>query len=294
MRLSLSRVLGTAPLLLAVGCSPTPPMMLGTGGSGGAGAGSGMGGTGSQAVSTGATTISVSASSGATTTSTASTGSGIDPCAPIPGATYTSLGILGSPTTNPPAAMHPDINIKLRGWEPTGGTLGFVSYSGPTDTNAPRLNTLYPDGHIPAFTKNYQVNDWNWTTMMPAGPITSGPVTMTDFAATPGEVLDVPSSGYQIAPGLEVHVLYADSDSIVFKYTGEDNVIYGYTIHLFGICVEPSLLSLYQQDNAAGRSKLPALASQQAFGRARGNAVSVVIRDTGTFMDPRSKKDWWP
>ena len=30
-----------------------------------------------------------------------------------------------------------------------------------------------------------------------------------------------------------------------------------------------------------------------AVGRARGNEIQVAIRDTGRFMDPRTRKDWW-
>ena len=272
---------------LALGCANGPNALTTTGSS----AGGALGAGGGSSTSTSGTTVSATIAS-ASSGSTSSTGMALDPCAPIPGASYTSLGILGSPTPN--AATQPDINIKLRGWEPTGGTLGFVQYNGPTDLKAPRLNTIYPDGHIPAFLKNYQVNEWNWQTMMANGPITSSPVSMTDFATTAGEVLTVPKSGYEIAPGLEVHVLYTDADSIVLKYTGEDNVIYGYTLHVFGICAEPSLTARYASDNAAGRQKLPALAANQPFGRARGSAISVVIRDTGSFMDPRSQKDWWP
>ena len=42
-----------------------------------------------------------------------------------------------------------------------------------------------------------------------------------------------------------------------------------------------------------GRARLPALEAGQAFGRARGGEIGVAIRDAGTFMDPRSDKDWW-
>jgi hypothetical protein len=38
---------------------------------------------------------------------------------------------------------------------------------------------------------------------------------------------------------------------------------------------------------------LPALRGSQALGRARDASIGVAIRDTGSFMDPRSRKDWW-
>ena len=67
----------------------------------------------------------------------------------------------------------------------------------------------------------------------------------------------------------------------------------GYTLHIEGLQVEPRLLALYRACDAAGRGHLPALRTEQAFGRARDSFVSVAIRDSGTFLDPRSRKDWW-
>jgi len=109
----------------------------------------------------------------------------------------------------------------------------------------------------------------------------------------PGEVIETPRSGYSIGDGYAALVLYADDDTITLKYTREDNVVYGYTIHLSGVCVEPSLLALYQACDAAGRGELPALAGDQPLGRARGAEVYAAVRDTGAWMDPRSRKDWW-
>jgi hypothetical protein len=89
-------------------------------------------------------------------------------------------------------------------------------------------------------------------------------------------------------------VLYATYDTLTLKYTREDNVVRGYTVHLAGVCPEPRLLALYQSSNASGRGSLPALRGNQPLGRARGGSVLVAIRDTGAWMDPRSDKDWWP
>jgi hypothetical protein len=118
-------------------------------------------------------------------------------------------------------------------------------------------------------------------------------VTLAELAVTPGEPLRVPDSGYSVGSGYQVLVLYASQDRITLKYTRNDNVVHGYTLHLENICVDPPLLNLYQSWNAAGRVQLPALQSGQAFGRAPGNTVGVAIRDSGAFMDPRSRKDWW-
>ena len=52
-------------------------------------------------------------------------------------------------------------------------------------------------------------------------------------------------------------------------------------------------MALYEACNAAGRGELPALRPDQPLGRARGTEVYVAIRDTGSWMDPRVRKDWW-
>ena len=213
-------------------------------------------------------------------------------CQPIAGVSYSSVIVVGAPTPNP--AAQPDINPKLRGASPTGGALGLVAINGPTDAKAPRLNTLFADGRVPAFSQNFRVHDWDWSKGQPGGPIADVEVSMSAMVTTPGEVLGVPHGGYEIAPGMEVHVLYVDDDSLTLKYTAEDDIVKGYAVHVFDVCPEPSLRALYDKNHAAGRKELPALAGKQAFGRARGASVRVCIRDTGAFMDPRSKKDWWP
>lgn len=91
----------------------------------------------------------------------------------------------------------------------------------------------------------------------------------------------------------EVLVLYASEQRITLKYTREDTVAQGYTLHIEDVCVAPALLDAYRTLNTAGRVQLPALKQGQAFGRAMNTEIGVVIRDTGSFMDPRSEKDWW-
>lgn len=199
----------------------------------------------------------------------------------------------GAPTTDPPAALHPDVNVKIRGWEATGGALALVDYGGDTDTAAPKLYSIFSDDHVPAFVQNQAVHGWDWANMVPTGPIPDWEVTMVALAATAGDVLELPRSGYDIGQGMGARVLFADDDSMTLKYTGEDDVVFGYTIHLVGICPEPSLRALYDATNAAGRTELPALAGDQPLGRARSASFLIAIRDTGAFMDPRSQKDWW-
>ena len=68
---------------------------------------------------------------------------------------------------------------------------------------------------------------------------------------------DVPS-GPPIGGGYGALVLYAEPTRLTLKYTREDNVVSGFTLHLENICDDANLLALYRQLNAAGRSQLPA------------------------------------
>jgi hypothetical protein len=213
-------------------------------------------------------------------------------CQPIPGVTYDTLDVVGPPTDRP-AEQHADLNLALRGYELTNAYLGLVIYGGSADPAAPQLYTLFADQRVPAFTGAYQVYDWDWGCNCRGGLLTYPEVTLIGMGVAPGEVLYLPDSGCNIGSGYNALVLYATEERITLKYTREDNVVYGYTIHIENICVEPSLLALYQASNDTGRGELPALRSGQPFGRARGTSIGVTIRDTGTFMDPRSHHDWW-
>ncbi len=213
-------------------------------------------------------------------------------CAPIPGVQYDALTVNGEPTDRP-AEQHADLNLALRGYEVTDAFLGLVDYGGSDDPNAPQLNTLFADQRVPAFTTVYQVYDWDWGCNCRGDLLTNYDVTLAGMGVAPGEVLHLPDSGYNIGSGYEALVLYATEERITLKYTREDNVVSGYTIHVENVCVEPSLLALYRAWNDAERGKLPALRGGQPFGRARGDEIGVAIRDTGAFMDPRSRKDWW-
>ncbi len=214
-------------------------------------------------------------------------------CEPILWEAYQAIWVL-PPPTNLPAAGHPDLNLALRGYEPTSAYLGLVDFGGSSDpTLPPQLPGLFADNRTGVFVSVHQVYDWDWTKNRRGPLLTQWEVTLAGLATTPGEILRVPSSGYDIGSGYEVLVLYAARERITLKYTREDNVVHGYTLHLEGVCVEPRLLALYEAWNAAGRGHLPALRAGQALGRALGNEVRVAIRDSGSFLDPRSRKDWW-
>ena len=127
------------------------------------------------------------------------------------------------------------------------------------------------------------------------------PVSSTGHLMLASHALALPSSEFlktfeiaiQSGAILAVMVLYATQHAVTLKYTREDNVVYGYTIHLEDFCVDPNLYALYQQQNTAGRVSLPALSDNQVIGTPWTNTIKVAIRDTGTFLDPRTRKDWW-
>jgi len=114
------------------------------------------------------------------------------------------------------------------------------------------------------------------------------------LGAGPDEPVSLPSRGPQIyAGGYTALVLYASEQRITLGYTRRDSVAPGYAVHLESVCVDPNLLALYRQANAAGRGVLPALHNGDVLGTAREGEVLVAVRDRGTFMDPRTRKDWW-
>jgi hypothetical protein len=216
----------------------------------------------------------------------------VDPCTPIPGESYNTRSV-NPPPTDRPAEEHADLNLALRSYESTNAYKGLVDYGGESDPNAPQLPGLFADNRTPVFSTVYRVYDWDWSCNCRGSLLDDWDVTLAGLAVTSGETIHVPDSGYTIGSGYEVLVLYASTDRITLKYTCDDNVVSGYTLHVENVCVEPNLLALYQSWDSAGRSQLPALSPGQAFGRARSSEIRVAIRDTGTFMDPRSRKDWW-
>ena len=213
-------------------------------------------------------------------------------CPPIPGEEYVTLDVEGPPTKRP-AEDHPDLNLALRGYRMTHANPGLVNYGRGDDPRAPQLRGLFADSRLPTFTNGYRVYDWDWVCNCRGPLLTDRAVTLTGLRVDRGETIHVPNSGYEIESGYEVLVLYASEERITLKYTREDDAVYGYTLHVEGVCVEPRLLTLYRTQNEAGRAELPALRAGQAFGRARGNEIGVAIRDTGRFLAPNSKGDWW-
>jgi hypothetical protein len=185
----------------------------------------------------------------------------------------------------------------LRGYSKTNAGLNLIDVSGPTDHRAPKLNGLFADRRTPQLANVYRINNWNWSPPPNPGtrgaPITDFEVTLAGFKVKPGETVHVPGADYDLGQSYQVLVLYASPERITLNYTGEDSVAFGYAVHIEGICVEPGLQALYNSANADNRRKLPAARAAQAIGRAITEEIRVSIRDKGSFMDPRVRKDWW-
>jgi hypothetical protein len=205
------------------------------------------------------------------------------------GVSYGLLSVLSGHSQIRPA----EVNLAVRGFVPISATRGLVDYSGEADGAAPQLAGLFADSRTPAIIATYQVHHWNPDCDCRGELITDYDVTFVGLGTTPGEILRVPDSGYDIGGGFEALVVYADAERIVLTYTLSDNVIRGYALYVEAVAVDGDLIALYQQASSAGRGQLPALRSAQPFGTAKGNELRVAIRDSGAFMDPRSRKDWW-
>ena len=216
-----------------------------------------------------------------------------DPCSIPTGEIYGALSPI-DPMPIGLAAVQGDINLGLRGYELNPSAyLGLVFYDGNIDPAAPQLKTLFDDQRVPIFSNGYQVYKWDWVNNQRGDLNTGKDVTLLGMQTALGEPIHLPVADYDVGGGYGALVLYAEATRLTLKYTREDNVIGGYTLHLENLCVDPSLLADYQNDEAAGRQVLPAIYPGQPLGRASGNEIGAAIRDSGSFLDPRSCKDWW-
>ena len=87
-------------------------------------------------------------------------------------------------------------------------------------------------------------------------------------------------------------MLYAGESGLTL-HIGREDEFFGYVVHIDGVCTDPDLLALYRQRHAEGRRELPALRGHDPIGVALDREIQVAVRDTGSFMDPRSRNDWW-
>lgn len=205
------------------------------------------------------------------------------------------------PAGDPAPQNHPDLNLAIRGYVQTNGEKYPIVLGEGGDPKAPQIGKILSTR--PTIVSLYKIYGWDWATNRKTVPMPEPndpaasvkQVQMIGLATNAGEEILVPDSGYRIGGNYQVMVIYADENSITVKYGREDNIgiKFGYAIQVEEINVNPDLLNLYRSLNAGGRGDLPALVGGQVMGTAKGNEIRVVIRDTGDFLDPRSKLDWW-
>jgi hypothetical protein len=216
---------------------------------------------------------------------------------PPPTATFAAVPVDGR-ADNRPAALHGDLNLALRGYTPTVAALTLIDLGGDTDPDAPQLDGLFNPMRAPTITAVFQVHEWDWG-CGPDGcrgpPLADWEVTLIEVTTAPNEPLHLPWRAPQIyAGGYRAMVLYAEPTRLTLVYTRRDGADHGYVVHLEDLQVDAGLLAIYEGLNAAGRSHLPALTNGERLGYASPTGtVKIAIRDTGQFMDPRSRKDWW-
>lgn len=209
----------------------------------------------------------------------------------IPGQRYETLSVAGEPL-NFDVSTDPDVNLGYRGYAKTTAALHLVELGPVHDPKAPQFATMFADGRVPRFVNAYQRYRWDEECDCPSDTYSPWDTTVLGMQVTPGETIHVPDSGHDIGGGRDVMVMYAEETRITFHIGREDDLA-GYVMHIEDVCIEPSLLALYRSSNAAGRHELPALSGRQPFGRALGNEIKIAVRDTGHFLDPRSRNDWW-
>ncbi|MFN3704636.1 MAG: hypothetical protein ACK4WM_01390 [Thermoflexales bacterium] len=199
---------------------------------------------------------------------------------------------------------NPDFRLSILGYAPTNAPMTLVDYSGSTDPNAPQMAGIFEPNRGPVITGVFKRYDWNWNESGPPpygarGSVNNDwPVSVINLAATPGESIYIPERNVPNNPiGTVAMVLYADEDEITVTYGDRDTVVNGYVVYLANICTDPNLVAKYRQqlDDTGRRAtgRLPAVRNNEPIGTARYAFVTVAIRDTGPFLDPRSRKDWW-
>jgi hypothetical protein len=200
--------------------------------------------------------------------------------------TYTLIPIEGGRESRP-ADQHADLNLKLREPQPADFDTELVEISGSgIDPNAPQLSSVFE----PDFVRTYAVHDWDWGCNCKGGLMQDGRAVLAGIRTTPGEPVFIPRVQHDIFLGkYYATVLYASEDSLTFVYRRGGNVASGYTLHYLGLKTDPDLVKLFRESEG---SELPGLTLDAPVGVATDELI-VAVRDNGTFLDTRSKRDWW-
>lgn len=194
---------------------------------------------------------------------------------------------LEGPRENRPAEAHGDLNLKLRDPQPITVDLNLVEINGSgLDPDAPNLASIFN----PNFTQAYTVHDWDWNCNCKGQLLRDEHLVLLGIRTTPGEPVYIPSRQQNVYRGsYYATLLYAAEDTLTFVYTRAGNVARGYTVHYLGLQTDPNLVALFRQSQGG---QLPGLTLNTPVGIATGELI-VAIRDNGTFLDVRSRHDWW-
>jgi hypothetical protein len=199
---------------------------------------------------------------------------------------YDLLAIEGERESRP-GELHGDLNLKLRDPQPIDVELSLVDIPGSgIDPTAPKLSSVFE----PNFVNAYTIHNWDWGCDCKGALLQEEHLVLVGIKTTPGEPVFIPSKPQDIFGGkYYATVLYASEDSLTFVYSRVGTVVKGYTVHYLGLHTDPNLLALYQESQG---NELPGLTLDTPVGIATDELI-VAIRDNGTFMDARSRKDWW-
>lgn len=200
---------------------------------------------------------------------------------------YDLIPIEGGRESRPPAE-HADLNLKLRDPQPADFEATLVDISGSgIDPEAPSLAAVFE----PDFVGTYAVHDWDWGCNCKGSLMDDGSAVVVGIKTNPGESIFIPQNDRDIYDGkYHAVVLYASEDQVTMQYSRTGSVVNGYTVHYLGLQTDPNLVTLFQESEG---SELPGLTLDTPVGVAAGEELIVAMRDNGTFLDARSKRDWW-
>lgn len=227
-----------------------------------------------------------------------------DAACPVVASDYDLVPFEGPPYKHNALTDHnADLRLSVIGIAPTDAPPTLVDYNGPADPDAPKLHGLFQANRAPTLLRAYLRFDWVWDEGQGepygrrGGLNLDWPAAALELAAAPGETIYPPSRSAVIYGGGAIAlVLFADERELTLGYSRHDDVGAGYVIHLLNLCVDPNLVALYRAQLNNGRratGHLPAVRDAQPVGTATGPLI-VAVRDRGAFLDPRSRKDWWP
>ena len=200
--------------------------------------------------------------------------------------TYELISIEGERESRP-AEKHGDLNLKLREPQPIDVELSLIDIpNAGSDPNAPKLAGVLEPNIVNAYT----IHNWDWGCDCKGELLREEQLVLVGIKTTPGEPVFIPTKGQDIYGGkYYATVLYASEDSFTFVYARRGNVVKGYTVHYLGLYTDPNLLALFRESQG---NELPGLTLDTPVGTATDELI-VAIRDNGTFLDARSRKDWW-